>query len=244
MHYYKFDISAWALHTAHLTPEEEACYFRLVNFYYDTEQPIPVDIAPVVRKLRMNAYVHIVETVLHEFFQQVPEGWTHNRCDKEIADYHAKAERNREVGKLGGRPKKQKETQAVTDENPDQSLTINYKLQTTNHKLNKTLTTPDGVSDVVWQDFITLRKAKKASVTQTALKGILREANKAGIPLEDALRICCERGWAGFKADWILHHIDNMPVRTADKNLAAARAIFGDERMVTDVRNIETKQIT
>jgi hypothetical protein len=30
-----------------------------------------------------------------------------------------------------------------------------------------------------------------------------READKAKIPLVDALQICCERGWVGFKAEWI-----------------------------------------
>lgn len=32
--------------------------------------------------------------------------------------------------------------------------------------------------------------------------GIQREAEKAGITLEEALSTCCERGWQGFKAEW------------------------------------------
>lgn len=34
----------------------------------------------------------------------------------------------------------------------------------------------------------------------------MREAEKAGLTLEGALRICCERGWRGFKAEWITQH--------------------------------------
>ena len=52
-------------------------------------------------------------------------------------------------------------------------------------------------------DWIKLRKAKKAEVTKTAIAGIENEAMKAGVTLEDALRECCSRGWAGFKADWM-----------------------------------------
>jgi hypothetical protein len=48
-----------------------------------------------------------------------------------------------------------------------------------------------------------LRKHKKAVLTETALKGIKAEAGKAGLSLEAALQTCCERGWAGFKADWV-----------------------------------------
>lgn len=62
---------------------------------------------------------------------------------------------------------------------------------------------PDGVPDPVWADFQKLRRAKKAPITETAIDGIRREADRAGMPLGDALAMCCERGWTGFKADWL-----------------------------------------
>lgn len=49
-----------------------------------------------------------------------------------------------------------------------------------------------------------VRAAKKAAVTDLAILGIRREAVKAGIDLEQALTVCCERGWASFKAEWWL----------------------------------------
>ena len=61
---------------------------------------------------------------------------------------------------------------------------------------------PDDVSEQVWVDFLKLRKAKKAELTQTALDGIRAEAVKAGMTLEGVLTMCCMRGWQGFKADW------------------------------------------
>lgn len=61
---------------------------------------------------------------------------------------------------------------------------------------------PDGVSEQVWEDFSALRTKRRAPITETALKGIQREAEKAGITLEAALSTCCERGWQGFKAEW------------------------------------------
>lgn len=60
-----------------------------------------------------------------------------------------------------------------------------------------------GVDQQVVTDFRTLRKAKKAAVSRTVLEGIKREAEKAGYSMEAALRTCCERGWQGFKAEWI-----------------------------------------
>jgi hypothetical protein len=63
---------------------------------------------------------------------------------------------------------------------------------------------PSGVSPEVWNDFKTLRAKHKAPITPTAMAGIEREAAKAGLSLEDALRTCCERSWRGFKADWLV----------------------------------------
>lgn len=60
------------------------------------------------------------------------------------------------------------------------------------------------ISSELLSDFIKVRKAKRAGdLTETAFKGIEREAAKAGITPEEAIRICCEKGWQGFNADWI-----------------------------------------
>lgn len=65
------------------------------------------------------------------------------------------------------------------------------------------LAPPDGVSPSIWQDFLKLRKAKKAPMTDASLQGIEREAKSAGWTLEAALQECCLRGWQGFKAEWV-----------------------------------------
>jgi len=70
----------------------------------------------------------------------------------------------------------------------------------------KTAPVGDLLSDIdpeIASDFKALRAKQRAPITVTALKGIQREADKAGISLEDALRICCENSWRGFKADWL-----------------------------------------
>ena len=69
-------------------------------------------------------------------------------------------------------------------------------------KKRTSIARPDGVSEQVWNDFSALRNKRRAPITETALKGIQREAEKAGISLEAALSTCCERGWQGFKAEW------------------------------------------
>ena len=62
---------------------------------------------------------------------------------------------------------------------------------------------PACVSEPVWADFQTLRRAKRAPLTATALAAIEREAQIAGWSLEAALAECVARGWQGFKAGWV-----------------------------------------
>lgn len=62
---------------------------------------------------------------------------------------------------------------------------------------------PEGVSDQVWNDFLEVRKAKKSPLTATGLTRIANEAAKAGWTLEEAIAESVERGWQGFKADWV-----------------------------------------
>jgi len=68
MYYYKFNIADWHLATSHLSLEEEAIYFRLINYYYDTESPIPVETQSVIRRLRLGSNSEIVGIILKEFF--------------------------------------------------------------------------------------------------------------------------------------------------------------------------------
>lgn len=198
MHYYKFGISDWALHTSHLTLVEEAIYFRLINHYYDSEKPIPLDLSPLIRRLRLIDHVQSVQVILDEFFIKHEDCYRHKRCDEELALYHAKADRNREVGKLGGRPKK---TQSVILDNPTETLTNNYKLLTNNN--NKNIDPPEGVSVDLWNDFLIYRKRMKSPVTPRVLSRLIKEANLAKMPLSEVLETIIFKGWKSFDASWV-----------------------------------------
>lgn len=61
---------------------------------------------------------------------------------------------------------------------------------------------PD-VAPQVLSDWLAIRKDKRAStLTRTAADEIRAEAVKAGLSMEQCLRICCKRHWVGFGAGW------------------------------------------
>lgn len=62
---------------------------------------------------------------------------------------------------------------------------------------------PDDVTDQTWDDWLSMRKVKKAAVTQTAVERIRAQAVQAGWTLENALAECAANGWQGFKAEWV-----------------------------------------
>jgi len=62
---------------------------------------------------------------------------------------------------------------------------------------------PPDVDVQVWTDWLALRKAKKAPVTATVLKGAQVEAGKAGMSLEAFLSAWCRRGSQGLEAAWL-----------------------------------------
>lgn len=219
MHYYQFNIGDYVSHTRHLSPIEDIAYRRLLDAYYLSERPLNSGLTVVARQIGLREYEQEVKIVLDEFFKLTEDGWINVRADKEIAHFKGKIEQASRAGKASAERRSNARSTDVQPTNNQEPITINHKPKNTN-----TVAPPYGVTDGVWQDWLKLRKAKKAAVTQTAIDGIRREAEKAGVSLQAVLQTCCERGWTGFKAEWL------QTYSPQDKTLGAARAIFGDER--------------
>jgi len=147
MNYYTFHSGDYLRDTSHLTLIEDAIYRRLIDWYYTNESPLPNDIKKISRLIRAVGDEDIVGVIVEEFFQLSENEWHQCRCDEEIAIYHGKAEKARENGKLGGRPKtKQKpnhnleETKSVIFDNQEISESkANQEPRTNNQEptLNK-----------------------------------------------------------------------------------------------------------
>lgn len=205
MHFYQFHIGDYKSHTHHLSPLEDLAYRRLLDHYYLHEEPIRQH--EIARQIGMRDHEQDVLTVLDEFFVSTPAGYINPRADNEIAKYRKLSE----DGKRGAAKR-----WAKTEAQPDQKgghreaialpsatpIATNNQEPITKKQINTK--TPEGVCDLVWNDFKKLREKHKAPITETALKGLKREADKAKLSLEQVMSICCERGWRGFKADWAI----------------------------------------
>ena len=234
MHYYQFNIGDYASHTRHLDLLEDLAYRRILDLYYLHERPISGDASFVAKQIGMRDDAATVRDVLNEFFEHTPDGYVNGRADKEIAHYHSKIEQASRAGKASA---ERRLNARSTDEQPNiKQETINIK-QETKKKATK-VAAPEGVGIDVWNDFVALRKTKKAAITNTAIAGLQREAVKANMTLEQVMSTCCERGWVGFKADWMVgqairvnpHDVATVTVPAPPNQDAALRKIEADRK--------------
>jgi len=193
MHYYTHHIGDFQRDTANLSDADTLAYLRLLWIYYDTEQPLADE--PKKLAFRIGSDADTVQRILENFFVYQNGFWNQKRCDAEIEKYHLKAQSAREANQKRWASKKDLKSDA------DQILTKN---QEPNIKTKAVaVARPDDVDQKTWDDFLQIRKAKRAPITETALTQIRNQASKAGLTVNQALRICCARGWQGFEAAWV-----------------------------------------
>lgn len=125
MIWYKFHLGDYLTHTMHLSDAEDLAYRRLLDLYYMSERPIPLDTEAVARKIRLD--LDITESVLNEFFERTEAGYRNQRCEYEIGKYQHQVATNTALGKRGGRPKK---TESEPNQNRTQTLTEEEKEKT------------------------------------------------------------------------------------------------------------------
>lgn len=93
MNYYQRHIGDYLKDTAHLSLLEHGVYGRLLDVYYSRECGIDDAEAARLVGARSDEERKALETILNEFFVLEAGIWTHGRCDKEIAQFRAKAEK-------------------------------------------------------------------------------------------------------------------------------------------------------
>jgi len=204
MHYYPHHIGDFLRDTVSLTPQESYFYLRLIWLYYESEKPLPNDTETLAFKVGARGQEDCLSLLLRTFFRYDSDlnSYTHQRIDAEIRKYQRKAASARGANQIRWTLEKDKKSDLNSD--TDQILTNNHKPTTNNHKKSKySVEKPENVDQRIWDDFILIRKNKKAPLTEAAWNGIVREANKAGFTLNAALQEICERNWTAFKADWV-----------------------------------------
>jgi uncharacterized protein YdaU (DUF1376 family) len=248
MHYYKFNIGDYARSTRHLTNDEDLAYRRLLDMYYETEAPIPLETQWVARRIRMD--VDDVEVLLNDMFIRTEEGWRHPRCDADIEEYHRQAERNRENGKRGGRPKTAiKQTienpvgfESVSIGEPVVTLNTNHKPLTNKHEPIIIEGYPLWMPVDAWQGWVDMRKQRKRPLTdraKTRAINKLEALHSAGHDIAELLDRSTINGWLDIYEPKGTQNAGNSAKPTEPTN-SMVRAVIASQARRTAVEQRPT----
>lgn len=94
-----------------------------------------------------------------------------------------------------------------------------------------------GVSPAIAEDWLKVRKGKKATNTETAFKSIEREILKSGRSAEECITLAVENSWSGFKAEWLFNQQRNpsRKVSVLENNMGVAEELM---RMTMNMEGI------
>lgn len=110
MNYYPHHIGDFRSGSIHMTRIERWIYRDMIEVYYDTEKPLPLNVNELCHIIgaRSEEDRKVVAELLQYKFEKTEDGFRKARCDDEIAAYRAKAETAKSNGRMGGRPAKAK----------------------------------------------------------------------------------------------------------------------------------------
>jgi hypothetical protein len=165
---------------------------------------------------------------------EVVQGWLHELEEAGVYDIDNGAifsrrmirdeelrQKRAEGGKLGGNPnlKVNHEVKSEVKQKSTPSSSSSISSSSSKSKEKATVVAcPFDVSEQVWNDWVALRKSKKAPITQTVLEGAYTEARKLNWPLEKFLIEWCTRGSQGLKAEWVKEKLTQSEQRQNTMN--------------------------
>ena len=73
----------------------------------------------------------------------------------------------------------------------------------TKHEADLALLAEHGIAGQIAEDFLTIRKAKRQPLTETAMRLIASDAEKCGMTAAQAVEYAIGNGWGSFRAEWL-----------------------------------------
>ena len=219
MHYYKRILGDYAKKAGRLSMLQHGAYTLLIDACYDREQFPTLCEAIEWTWASTQAESDAVEFVLRKFFTLEDGLYVQKRIQEEIKDYHQKAAINRRIAtereamRNGLATKRER---SVNEAPPNHKPITNNQepIEKRTRKRSNPVDCPESVDPQIWDDWLKLRKAKKAPVTETVVRSATFEATKAGMSLERFLEIWCARGSQGLEASWLKESEKQAPSKS------------------------------
>ncbi|PUA19602.1 YdaU family protein [Glaciimonas sp. PCH181] len=185
MNFYPHHIGDFNNATRHLTRIERSIYRDMLDMYYDTEIPLPIDFNALCRKLlaKSNEESTAVEQVLNEFFTKTVQGWHHNRCEEEILAFRANITAKSSAGKASAAKRELERLKRIAELN-DSSAAVQQPLDSVENSLVTPFNQPEPEPITNNQEPI------KANTPQAAIPASPKKSRKSPkIPLPEDFKV-------------------------------------------------------
>lgn len=197
-------------------PNDERQLFRIAGARTEEEKQAVIDVVNEFFNPTETQWVHSrIEFELKDYQSKAGA----NRENGKKGGRPSKKPKENPSGFDSVENKTQVDSEMKPKANPNETLTNKPINLLTNEPLNNISDTSDldkptrfmfnkelmalGCDKVLVGEYMAHRKNKKASNSKIAFDGLIREQQKSGMDLNCVMRLCIERGWRGFEAEWV-----------------------------------------
>lgn len=196
MNYYTRHLGDYYKKTGRLSTLEHGAYTLLLDAYYDRERPPTKSEAIEWSWARNKEEIAAVEFVLDRFFVLDGEVYRNKRADEEIANFRAKALKNKQIAEDREAAKRQERERVVNESCKNVNLTNNQEPITNNQEPRTKNQEP----------ITNNQKKEKEGARATGEKKTVKFFPPS---LEEVSSYCAERKNSVNPQSWIDHYLSN-----------------------------------
>lgn len=229
MFYYQHHIGDFIKDTSNLDDHQLAAYLRMMWVYYTEEKPLADDVDDIAFAVRSDEKT--VRLLLRHFFQKVGNEWHHNRCDREIAEYHGKSEKAR--NSANARWKNANAVQTHSERNANEPvfdanqepITKNQEPITKKEKKGASadIVFPEGLDQTAWTKWVEYRKLSGKALRPVSWQSAIDALVKHGPDQMAVVEQSIANGWQGLFALKKDGNKQNQSMTFAERDAAAGR---------------------
>lgn len=236
MHYYKRNLGDYAKKCGRLTMLQHGAYTLLIDSCYDREIFPTLEEAIEWTWASTEAEIEAVKFVLSRFFRLDEDGqYVQERILAELLDYHAKADKNKQIALDRETKRREKSTKRapVVDEAPpnQEPLTINQEPITKKEKKGASadIFFPEGLDQTAWTRWVDYRKQSGKALRPVSWQSAIDALVKHGPNQMAVVEQSIANGWQGLFAlkqgAVKATHADGTPLNKQEALEASNRAV-------------------
>lgn len=218
--------------TSRLTTEQHGAYLLLIMDYWKNG-PLPDNdqILAQITRMRPDAWSN-ARAVLAGFFKVANGQWRHSRIEKEMAEASERKGKAKDKARKAAEARWAASGNATSNATsnaidmleqcpspspspspsslplPSESPQKDSAGAQADKPAKVSVTARDlvndyGISKQHAAEWMAVRKAKRLTLTKTAMDNMITEAGKAGLTLNDAIQMCIKKSWGGFEAKFL-----------------------------------------